>query len=144
EDARDVGVRDERRDLGLVDEHLDEVVVGRQVRQDALHRDQVRVTVAIEGLGAEDLGHAAEGDAIHEVIAAELMGPRHAPRYHCEGPPRVLTRPVMRSVPILLALVAIACSTSAAEPTPAPAPTQAPAQAAPSTHAEGQGFKVDV
>jgi hypothetical protein len=49
----------------------------------------------------------------------------------------------MRTTTILLALAALACSKpSQAEPAPPPAP--APPPTAPSNHAEGQGFVVDV
>ena len=41
-DARDVAVAQDARDLRLVDEHLDEVVVLGEVREHALDRDQVR------------------------------------------------------------------------------------------------------
>jgi hypothetical protein len=50
----------------------------------------------------------------------------------------------MRTTTILLALAALACSKpSQAETTPPP-PAPAPPPSAPSTHAEGQGFVVDV
>ena len=45
-DARDVVVAQHARDLGLVDEHLDEVVVLGEVREHALDRDEVRLPVA--------------------------------------------------------------------------------------------------
>ena len=77
-DARDVAVAQHAGDLGLVDEHLDEVVVLGEVREHALDRDQVRLPLAVEGLGAIDLGHATERDAIEEVIAAELLRAWHA------------------------------------------------------------------
>ena len=59
-----------RGDLGLVDEHAHEVVVGGEVVEHPLDRDQVRAPLGVEGLGAEDLGHAAERDAIEELVAA--------------------------------------------------------------------------
>ena len=65
------------RDLRLVDEHLDEVVVLGEVREHALDRDQVRLPVRVEGLGPVDLGHAAERDAIEQMVAAELLSPSH-------------------------------------------------------------------
>ena len=45
-DARDVAVAQHARDLRLVDEHLDEVVVLGEVREHALDRDEVRLAVA--------------------------------------------------------------------------------------------------
>ena len=58
-----------RGDLGLVDEHLDEVVVLGEVGEHPLDRDEVRAPLGVEGLGAKDLGHAAERDAVEEVVA---------------------------------------------------------------------------
>jgi hypothetical protein len=74
-DAGDVVVAQDRGDLGLVDQHLDEVVVLGEVREHALDRDQVGVALAVERLGPVDLGHTAERDAIEEVVPAELLGP---------------------------------------------------------------------
>ena len=72
------------RDLRLVDEHLDEVVVLGEVREHALDRDEVRRAVRVERLRAIDLRHAAERDAIEQVVAAELLSPSHRrrPAYH--------------------------------------------------------------
>ncbi len=51
----------------------------------------------------------------------------------------------MRTATILIALAAIACAKSEADtPRPAPPPPQAPPAQAPSSHAEGKGFVVDV
>ena len=79
-DARDVAVAQHARDLRLVDEHLDEVVVLGEVREHALDRDEVRLAVRVEGLRAIDLRHPAERDAIEQVVAAELLSPSHRRR----------------------------------------------------------------
>ena len=79
-DARDVAVAQQAGDLGLVDQHLDEVVVLGEVGEHALDRDQVGVTAGVEGLGPVDLGHPAERDAVEQVVPAELLGPSHRAR----------------------------------------------------------------
>jgi hypothetical protein len=76
-DPRDVGVAEEAGDLGLVDQHLDEVVVLGQVGQDALHRHQVSMAGGVEGLCPVDLGHASERDPVQQVVPAELLCPSH-------------------------------------------------------------------
>ena len=76
-DARDVAVAQDARDLRLVDEHLDEVVVLGEVREHALDRDEVGVAVSVERLRAIDLRHATERDAIEQVVATELLSPSH-------------------------------------------------------------------
>ena len=55
--------------LGFVDEHAQKVLVGGQVVEDLLDGHQVRAPLVVEGLGAEDLGHASERDAVEELIA---------------------------------------------------------------------------
>ncbi len=76
-DAGDVGVAQEAGDLGLVDQHLDEVVVLGQVSQDPFDRHQVGVATGIEGLGAVDLGHTPESNAVHQVVPTQLLSPPH-------------------------------------------------------------------
>ena len=76
-DARDVAVAQDARDLRLVDEHLDEIVVFGEVREHALDRDEVRLAVRVERLRAIDLGHTAERDSIEQMVAAELLSPSH-------------------------------------------------------------------
>ena len=50
--------------LGLVDEHLNKIVVFRQVGEHAFDRDQVGMTTRIEGLGTINFCHAAKGDSV--------------------------------------------------------------------------------
>ena len=76
-DAGDALVAQDAGDLGLVDAHLDEVVVLGEVRQDALDRDQVRGAIGVERLRSIDLGHATERDAIQQMVTAELLSPSH-------------------------------------------------------------------
>jgi hypothetical protein len=59
------------RDARLVDEHLDELGIGREVRQDALDREQLRDAVAFHALGEPHLGHAADGHALEQEVLAE-------------------------------------------------------------------------
>ncbi|MBK7537085.1 MAG: hypothetical protein IPI49_17320 [Myxococcales bacterium] len=77
-DPRDRRVAQHAGDLGFIDDHLDEVVVLREVCEHTLDRHQVGVAVGVEGLGAIDLRHPAERDAIEQVVPAELLSPTHA------------------------------------------------------------------
>ena len=76
-DPRDVLVLQDGGDLGFVDAHAQKVVVGGEVVEHALDRHQVHAPLDVEGLGAEDLGHAAERDSIEEQISPELLRVRH-------------------------------------------------------------------
>ena len=71
EDLADVGVVQLAADLGLIDEHLDEVGVLRHRRQDALDGEDLLEALDAEGLGLEDLGHAANADALEQDVLAE-------------------------------------------------------------------------
>jgi hypothetical protein len=51
----------------------------------------------IEGLGAIDLGHAAEGDAIEEVIPPELLGALHGQAILAWRTRAVVLNPTRRS-----------------------------------------------
>ena len=76
--------------LGFIDEHVDEVHVVRDVRQDPLDYDELLVTTVRVSLRLEDLGHAARGDAIHEVVLSEYLGFERAGAR--VAPPRLATR----------------------------------------------------
>src|SRR5215831_7293141 len=65
-------------DLGLVDQHLHEVVILGQVTQHPFDRHDVLLAPLVEGFGPVDLGHTAECDAVEEVIAPQLLSARHA------------------------------------------------------------------
>ena len=86
EDLHDVRVRELDGELGLGDEAMLELGVARQVRQDALDGERLLEAVRAVRLGAEDLGHAAHGDAFEEIVtprrlfsfwghAAAIIGP---------------------------------------------------------------------
>ena len=77
EDLRDVRVVQLNRDLRLVDEHADEVLVLRDVRQDALDRDQALEALDTVGLGPEHLGHTADVDPLEEIVLSERDGLSH-------------------------------------------------------------------
>src|SRR5678815_6113100 len=73
EDLRDVYVLELDRDLGLVDESRDELLVGRQVLQHLLdHRELLEPGEPV--LGKEDLPHAAARQALDEQVPAEHLG----------------------------------------------------------------------
>jgi hypothetical protein len=74
EDLDDLRVRELRRQLRLVDEHRDERRVGREVREDPLDDEDLLEPVRGANLRAEDLGHASDGEALEERVAAELRG----------------------------------------------------------------------
>ena len=65
-----------RRNAGLIEEHLDELFLGREVWVQPLHRD--------EALEAADPGqarevhrrHATRRDLAHELIAIDALTPR--------------------------------------------------------------------
>ena len=71
EDLADVGVVQLAADLRLIDEHLDEVGVLGHRRQDALDGEDLLEALDAEGLGLEDLGHAADADALEQEVLAE-------------------------------------------------------------------------
>ena len=78
EDLADVGVVELARDLRLIDEHLDEVGVLGHRRQDPLDREDLLEAFDAEGLGLEDLGHAADADAFEQQVFPEGNGLPHS------------------------------------------------------------------
>ena len=114
-DARDAAVAQDAGDLGLVDEHLDEVVVLGEVREHALDRDEVGLALRVEGLRAIDLRHSTERDAVEEVIAAELLSPSHRSHsaYHADArrPRSAMLADMSRALVLVLTLAGLAgCS----------------------------------
>ena len=77
-DVDDVVVGQLRRQLGLVDEHRDEVIVVGHVREDPLDGDDLLEAFLAAHPGLVDLGHPAGGDLLEELVAAEA--PRAARR----------------------------------------------------------------
>ena len=67
----DVGVGQPDRDLGLGDEPRGELGVARQLGQDPLDRERLLEAVGAVGLGQEHLRHAADRDAVQDVVAFE-------------------------------------------------------------------------
>ena len=59
EDLDDVGVLQIQGQLGLVQEHLDELFVLREIRQNALDRDVFLESLKRLSYAAKDLGHTA-------------------------------------------------------------------------------------
>ena len=68
EDLHQVRVVELRRELRLVEEHLDELRVLRQVREDALDDQQLLEAHRPVGLGEEHLGHAAGGELAEQLV----------------------------------------------------------------------------
>ena len=74
EDLPDIGVIQIGGDLGLVDEHGDEVFVVRHVRQDPLDGEELLKALSAGGPPEEDLGHAASADTLYKFITSEFLG----------------------------------------------------------------------
>jgi len=75
-DADDVRMIEPRREPGLVEEHLDELLVAREVREDALETDEL-LEAGCAGLPRQvDLGHPAGGDELDELVLAQRAGHR--------------------------------------------------------------------
>ena len=64
-------MRQAHRELRLVDEHLDEVLAARELRQDALDDEDLLEALDAVALGLEDLRHPALPEAFEQAIAAE-------------------------------------------------------------------------
>ena len=71
---RQVGVIQRRRDPRLVEEHPHEVGVGGELREDALDDADLLHAGDAGGASHPDLGHAADGDLLEELIFAERDG----------------------------------------------------------------------
>ena len=57
-----------RGELGLGEEHLDELRVLREVGEDALDDQQLLEAHRPVGLGEEHLGHAARGELAEQLV----------------------------------------------------------------------------
>src|SRR5262245_40043508 len=79
ENLADVGVRELAGDLGLIDEHLDEFLVLGHRRQDAFDGENLLEPLDAEGFRLEDLGHAADAQALEKEILPEGNGRPHSP-----------------------------------------------------------------
>ena len=71
-DVHDVRVRELRGELGLAEEHLDEVGRVREVRQDPLDRDPPVEALEAALLREEHLGHAAARDPPQQHVMTEV------------------------------------------------------------------------
>src|SRR5205814_6739416 len=71
EDLRDVRVVQLNRDLRLVDEHRDELLVLSDVGKDALHCEEALEAFHAVGLRAEDLRHSTYIDSLKQVVLTE-------------------------------------------------------------------------
>ena len=67
----DVGVRQAHGELGLVDEHVHEVLAERELRQDALDDEDLLEALDAVALGLEDLRHPALPEAFEQAVAAK-------------------------------------------------------------------------
>ena len=71
EDLRDVRVVQLDGELGLLDEHADELFVLRNVRKDPLDGNQPFEPLDSERLRAKHLGHAADVDPLEQIIFSD-------------------------------------------------------------------------
>ena len=76
EDRDDVGVAEREREAGLVKEHVDELGVRGELREHPLDGHLFGVAVEAHSVAAKDLRHAANIDAVDDLVA----GPAHAAR----------------------------------------------------------------
>jgi hypothetical protein len=79
-DLHDVRMRERGGDPRLVQEHVDELLLGVQVREDALDHDDALEPAVVELHGAKDLGHPPDRHAIEEEVATERLR-RETPRH---------------------------------------------------------------
>ncbi len=70
-DLHDVGVGQAGRDLGLLDEHGHEAGVSGQARQDALDDQALLEAFGAKAARQEDLGHAAGGEMLDQLVFSE-------------------------------------------------------------------------
>ena len=93
EDLRDVRVVQPRRDPGLVQEHLHELLVLGEVRQDPLHHQLLLEALEADLARQMDLGHPAHGELPDQLVLTEVFGGQgsegaQSPR--CDKPARSL------------------------------------------------------
>jgi hypothetical protein len=69
-----VGVTDARREAGLVEEHVDEVGLGGEVRVHRLDGDEPLEAARAESAAETHLGHPARGDDADDLVAAATQG----------------------------------------------------------------------
>ena len=72
-DLNDVGVVESRRQPGLVQEHLDEAILGSEVWQDLLDHHHLLEPFHSGLPGQKDLGHSAQREAALEDVATESL-----------------------------------------------------------------------
>ena len=104
EDLDAVRVRELRREARLVEEHRDELLLRRQVRQDALDGDLLPEALEPFALGAEHFGHAARFELLDDAVPLltvghGLFGSRGLTRAHPQGchPRGVMVKAAVRT-----------------------------------------------
>ena len=71
-DLHDVAVGERRMDARLGQQHRDEPLVLREVGEDSLDGDELLESFRAHDTAVVDLGHAAHGDQLEQLILAEL------------------------------------------------------------------------
>ena len=88
EDRDDVRVVQARREPRLVQEHLDEALVLREVRQHALDRDALLEALHADGFAEVHLRHAAGFEALDDAVLVFGRRPSDEQRDHTSIRPR--------------------------------------------------------
>ena len=100
EDGDDVRMVDRRREARLVEEHLDELLLAREVRVQALDGDEALEAADAEDAAQENGGHAAGRELGDELVAVEPLMPFAIKKFYR----RQLSTVLLRNVPQLRCL----------------------------------------
>ena len=91
-DVHDVRMVQLGRELRLVGEHRDELVIVRDVRQDLLDRDDLLEAFHAGAARAKELGHPSARDLFEELVLTEPVGPLRGDRLPRLGASRKAAR----------------------------------------------------
>ena len=86
---------DARREARLVEEHLDELLLVREVRVQPLDRDEALKPADAEDAGQEHGRHAARRDLGDQLVPVEPLMPSAIKKFYC----RQLSTVPLRNVP---------------------------------------------
>jgi len=81
-DGDDVRVIEQRADLRLLHEHLDEAGRARELREDALEHERPPEALGARHDRPKDLRHSAHPNSIQQNVATESLGLDRFPRWH--------------------------------------------------------------
>jgi hypothetical protein len=75
-DLHDVRMTNTGDDARLIEEHLDEALLAREMGKNALDDDGALEAARPDEATEENFGHATGGERAHHIIAADLHGDR--------------------------------------------------------------------